>query len=199
MLDCHPLLFCASVGGSYSSEFKFKMTKSTKTRVSAEELEALIKDWGVTPGQSIDKFFPFRCWYLFIISFIYGCWLLFATDSAVHRMTTESLDGLRMWRFLYFRGWYIAGIMAVGFYSYVKNWYPAIFFSAFLVAAGVNLVFDMFNVYAEVLSRPTPQFTLMLIARFIALWFLFLNAKNSGRIPEVGHRLNPFILFKRGV
>lgn len=175
------------------------MTNSTKPRVTAEELEALIKDWGAGPVRTVDKFFPFRFWYLFILCILYAGWLLFGTDSAVQRMTVEPAEVVRMGRFLYFRGWFIVGILVFGCYCYIRNWYPAIVLSAIFVAASVNLVFDMFNVYAGALARPTPQFTVMLIARLTALWFLFLSAKNSSRLPDVRDRLNIMILFRRDI
>ena len=60
------------------------------------------------------------------------------------------------------------------------------------------MIFDMFNIYAEALSRPTPELTLMLFGRIIGLWFLFLCAKNASRLPvDVRDRLNLFLFLKR--
>lgn len=156
----------------------------------------MIKDWGASPGQSVDVFFPIRFWFLFALAFTYSAWLLFGTDSAVHRMTSHANEMERMGRFLYFRGWFIVVILIFGCYCYLRNWYPAMVLSGIFLIASVNLVFDMFNVYADALSRPSPQLTLMLIARLIALWFIFLSVKNSSRIPDVKDRLNPLIIFR---
>lgn len=165
--------------------------------VSAAELDALIKGWGASPYHSVDKFFPLRFWYLFSITLAYCVWLLFWTDTAVQRMATDPSDTLRLWRFLYFRGWFIALILIAGLYAYFRNWYPGIVFAALFLLACVNLVFDLFNVYANVIAHPTPRTTLMLIARLVALWFVYLNIKNSSRLPEVRDRMNLLLPFKR--
>lgn len=170
---------------------------SNNPLVSAAELEALIKNWGSIPGKSVDKFFPLRSWYLFVIALIYAVWLLFGAESAAQHMTSNAFDADRMVRFLYFRGWFIVVLMIFGCYSYVKNWYPSIVLSCIFLVASVNLVFDMFNVYAAVIAHPSPRITLMLFLRMIALWFLYLGVKNSSRLPDVSDRLNLMLLLKR--
>jgi hypothetical protein len=63
----------------------------------------------------------------------------------------------------------------------------------------VNFVFDLFNVYAEVLANPTPKTTVALIARLLALWVVFLSVRNAGRQPDLKDRLNILLPFKRDV
>jgi hypothetical protein len=63
----------------------------------------------------------------------------------------------------------------------------------------VNFVFDLFNVYAEILANPTPKTTIALIARLLALWFVFLCVGNAGRLPAMKDRLNIMLPFKRDV
>ena len=104
-----------------------------------------------------------------------------------------------MGRFLYFRGWFLLIVMSLGLYSYLRDWLPGIVFSAIFLMGCVNLVFDMFNVYAEVLANPTPRLTLMLIIRLIGLWFTYLTVKNSSRLPDVKDRFNIMLPFKRDV
>lgn len=173
--------------------------KDNKPLVSAAELDALIQGWGSTPNQSVDKFFPLRFWYLSVLTLSYCIWLLFWTDTAVQRMTNDPSEMVKMGRFLYFRGWFIALILIAGLYAYFKNWYPAIVFGILFVLACVNFLFDLFNVYVNVIAYPTPRTTLMLIVRLIGLWFVYLNIKNSGRLPEVRDRMNLFLPFKRDV
>jgi len=175
------------------------MSDKQKPLVSAAELEALIQDWGAGPNKLVDKFYPLRCGYIFALTFFYCIWLLFWTDSAVHRMTSDPAEMVRIGRFLYFRGWFIAVIMMVGLYAYLANWYPAIVFGGLLLVTCVNFVFDLFNVYAEVIAHPTPRTTLMLILRLIALWFVYLNVKNSSRFPDTKDRMNVLLMFRKGV
>ncbi|WP_353485231.1 hypothetical protein [Haliscomenobacter sp.] len=173
------------------------MSYEKETSVTSAELEALIQGWGASPEKSIDQFYPLRFWYIFFLALFYSIWLLFANDSAVQRMTTDATDSVRMGRFLYFRGWFILCIIVLGSYAYFKNWYPAIVMSALFLMACVNLVFDLFNVYAAALSQPTPQLTLMILARIIAITFLYLCVKNSSRLPNLGDRANLLLIFKR--
>ena len=113
-------------------------------------------------------------------------------------MTSDPAEMVRIGRFLYFRGWFIAVIMMVGLYAYLANWYPAIVFGGLLLVTCVNFVFDLFNVYAEVIAHPTPRTTLMLILRLIALWFVYLNVKNSSRFPDTKDRMNVLLMFRKG-
>lgn len=112
-------------------------------------------------------------------------------------MASDPVEMMRMGRFLYFRGWFIIVILIFGLYAYFKNWYPAIVFGALFLIACVNFVFDLFNVYANVIAHPTPRTTLMLIIRLIALWFVYLNVKNASRLPDVKDRINVMLIFRK--
>jgi len=171
--------------------------KKTNSLVSAAELDALIQGWGASPSQSVDRFFPLRFWYLLLIAFFYCIYLLFWTDSVVQRMTSEPAEMVRMGRFLYFRGWFLLIMIMLGLYAYLRSWYPAIVLSGLLLMGCVNFVFDLFNVYAEVIARPTPRVTVLLMLRLTALWFLYLSIKNSSRMPDLKDRMNLWLMFKR--
>lgn len=106
---------------------------------------------------------------------------------------------VRMGRFLYFRGWFLLIVLLLGLYAYFKNWYPAIVFSAIFLMGCVNFVFDLFNVYAEVIAHPTPRLTVMLIVRLTGLWFVYLTVKNASRLPDVKDRMNLLLPFKKNV
>lgn len=179
--------------------FRYWQNERKNPLVTAVELEALIRDWGAQPGTSVDRFFPFRFWYLLLITAGYGLWLLFSADTIALALSSHPTDISRLTKFLYFRGWFIAVILSIGGYSYFKNWYPAIVFSAIFLVGCVNFAFDLFNVYAEILAKPTPKTTLMLFLRIIALWFLFLSVRNASRLPDLKDRLNIFLPFKRKV
>lgn len=171
---------------------------SAPSIITAAELEALIQEMGESPHHSVDKLYPVRCGFVFSIAFFYCCYMLFWTDVAVQRMTSDPADVIRMGNFMYFRGWFIVFLISLASYSYIRNWFPAIVFSAVFLVACVNIVFDMFNIYAEALSQTTPELTLMLLGRIVGLWFLFLCAKNTSRLPVgVRDRLNLFLFLKR--
>ena len=173
------------------------MTEQQKPLVSAAELEALIQDWGTVPYPSVDKFYPFRFWYLFLIAFGYAVWLLFAPEVVAKTLSKEPVEIARLSRFLYFRGWFLIVMMAIGVFAYYKNWYLGIIFSVMFLLGCVNFVFDLFNVYAEKLAQPTPRMTLLMLLRITALWFIYLCIKNVGRIPQISDRFNIFLPFKK--
>ena len=168
--------------------------------VSVAELESLIQGWGAAPhAQAIDKFFPIRAWYLLLIVLAYGIVLLFYPGVVSGRLVTEPVEIHRISLFLYFRGWFLLLSLVVGFYAYFKNRYMGIVFSGLLLVGCVNFIFDLFNVYEEVLASPTPRMTLALIGRLVALWFLFLTVKNVSRVPNQKDRFNILLPFKAGI
>lgn len=171
--------------------------KETKPLVSAEELEALIQGWGAMPSQSMDKFFPVRFIYAFVVILSAACWLLFDSASLAHSLTTDPLNQARLQNFLYFRGWFMLGVLMLGSYSYLRNWYPAIVFSAALLIGLTNLISDIFTVYPERLANPTPFFTVFLLVRITLLWVFYMAIKNASRMPDLKDRANLFLPFKR--
>lgn len=79
----------------------------------------------------------------------------------------ESFERIMM--YLYFRAWFIFGILMLGTYAYFKDWYPAIVFSSCFSIGSMNLISDLFTVYPERLSSPTPLLTLILLVRLALL------------------------------
>jgi hypothetical protein len=171
--------------------------KETKPLVSTEELEALIQGWGAMPSQSVDKFFPARFFYAFLVIFVTALWLLFNSASVAQTLSTDTLNQARLQHFLYFRGWFLLGVLTLGAYSYFRNWYPAIIFSAFLLIGLTNLISDLFTVYPERLASPNPFFTTFLLVRITLLWVLYIAVKNASRLPDAKDRANLFLPFKR--
>lgn len=151
------------------------------------------------PYASVDRFFPVRFWYLFAITFGYSAWLLFNADGVARMLVSDPIGLERMTRFLYFRGWFLGLLLLTGSYSYYRGKYLALVQMGFFLVCCVNFVFDMFNVYAEVLARPTPRHTIGMLLRFIAIWFIYLNVRNASRIPDAKVRFNILLPFKREV
>lgn len=171
--------------------------QDNKPLVSAVELEALIQDWGASPYLQADRFFPLRFYFLFSVVLGTAVWLLFDADAVALSLTQEPNNLRRLQNFLYFRGWFLLSLLALGTYAYVRNWYPAIVFSSFLLLGLTNLVFDIFTVFPERLASPTPLFTLFLLLRLCCLWVIFMSVKNASRIPPMHDRLKLALMFRR--
>lgn len=172
--------------------------KKDEPLVNPAELEALIHGWGAnTQAKNMDKFFPFRYWF---VCFVAGCYviaLLFFPDKVAQSLSVHPVEIVRITNFLYFRGWFLAISIVIVTFCYVKNWYLGIVLCAVVLIASVNLVFDMFNVYAEKLSNPSPWFTFLLLIRILCLSMFFISIKNISRMPLSEGRFNIFLPFKK--
>lgn len=173
------------------------MAERNTPLVSAAELEALIASLGAGAGDSVDKWTPWRFWYLSLIVLCYAVLLLVWPQVVAQNLSTDPLEVARLERFLYFRGWFLSAVLGVGVYAYLRSWYTAIVFSAFLVLGLGNLVFDLFTVYPERLAAPTPAFTLLLALRLVAVWCVYLTVRHASRLPELKDRANLLLPFRR--
>ena len=158
--------------------------------VSAAELEALIANLGARPDDAVDKWMPLRFWYLSAIVSVYAIVLLFWPHVVSQQLSMDPMEIARLEPFLYFRGWFLSIVLGVGMYAYLRSWYTAIVFSAFLVLGLGNFLFDLFTVYPEKLADPTPLFTFLLSLRLVALWCVYLTVRNASRLPEPKDRAN---------
>lgn len=166
--------------------------------VSAAELEALIHGWGGnTQAKSVDKFFALRYWFVCLVATSYAIALLFFPGKIAQNLSIHQVEVDRITNFLYFRGWFLVIALSFVTFCYVKNWYFGIVLCAIALLASVNLVFDLFNVYAEQLSNPSPRLTFFLLIRLVCLSFVFLAIKNISRMPVGEGRLNIFLPFKK--
>jgi len=171
--------------------------KEQKPLVSAAELEALIQNWGSSPDKSIDKFYIVRLAFNVSVMLCGAFWLLMDPLGIAQTLSSDPENIERVVSYLYFRGWFILGILILGFYSYFKNWYPAIVFCCCLLLGAMNLVSDLFTLYPERLTKPTPFFTLLLLVRLSLLWVMYMSIKNVSRMPHAKDRINVFLPFKR--
>lgn len=162
----------------------------------AAELEAMISRLGANGNDSTDTFYTWRLAYNFAVMFSAAIWLLFNSPEIAQTLTDDQESLRRLQGFLYFRGWFLAVVLAIGCYAYFRNWYPAIVFSCALLIGTLNLVFDLFTIYPEILAHPTPLLTLSLFVRFSLLWVIGLAVKNVSRIPEVKDRINLLLPFR---
>lgn len=164
--------------------------------VSAAELEALMAGWSTQSNREVDVYFPLRIWFLILICVTFAIGLLLSSPRMSIFLTSDPEMAKRLMPFLYFRGWFVVGVLAIGLYSYLKNWYPALMFGAMTLIGCINLVSDMFIIYPERLANPTASFTFLLMFRLLGLVSLFLCAKNSGRMPDRPDRLNLLLPLK---
>lgn len=166
--------------------------------LTVAELEALLQVWGGGKSNlSVDKIFPVKFWFVLSVAIGYCVWLLFAPEKVATMLATEPAEIARLSRFLYFRGWFLLLMIITTFYLYYRNSYIAIFSSFCFMLAGMNFVFDLFNVYGGSLSRPTPELTILLIIRIAALIVMYSIVRHSGRVPEVKDRFNIGFTFRR--
>jgi hypothetical protein len=172
--------------------------KKDEPLVSAAELEALIHGWGSkTQAKSVDKFFALRYWFVCLVAASYAIALLFSPGKVAQTLSVHPVEIARITNFLYFRGWFLVIALSFVTFCYVKNWYFGIVLCAIALLASVNLVFDLFNVYAEQLSNPSPRLTFLLLIRLVCLSFVFLAIKNISRMPVGEGRLSIFLPFKK--
>lgn len=172
------------------------MSERHSPLVSAAELEALIANLGASTDAVVDRWTPWRFWYLACIVSCYVVWLLLWPQLVAQNLSSDALEIVRLERFLYFRGWFLLIVLGLGLYAYLRAWYTAIVFSAYLVLGAVNLLFDLFTVYPEMLANPTPAFTVLMALRLLALWSVFLTVRNASRLPAVKDRANILLPFR---
>ncbi len=180
-----------------TAEYDKNMTK-TEPIVSAAELEALIRGFGADSGPTTeDKFFPLRFWFVCLVGASYALALLFFSGDIATTLSIHQVEVERIARFLYFRGWFLVfGVSFVAF-CYVKDWYLGIVLCAVALVACVNFSFDLFNIYAETLTNPTPRLTFLLMLRVFCLLMVFMCIKNISRVPLGKRRWNIFLPFGR--
>ncbi len=173
--------------------------KQEKPLITAAELDALIANWGSDANAPIDKFYTARLMFNVLIMLPFAIVLLFNSTDLAQSLSLDPIYVDRVEHYLYFRGWFMLLIVAIGVYSYLKSWYTAIYFSFCFVAGSVNFVSDLFILFPERLAHPTPYTTLSLIVRLILIWVMYISVKNANSMPDAKDRLNPFLMFKRDV
>lgn len=172
--------------------------KKDEPLVSAAELEALIHGWGSNSKEkNVDKFFPMRYWFVCFVAGSYAIALLFFPGDVAKNLSIHQVEIDRITNFLYFRGWFLVIALSFVTFCYVKNWYFGIVLCAVALLASVNLVFDLFNVYAEQLSNPSPRLTFLFLIRLVCLSFVFISIKNISRMPVGQGRLSIFLPFRK--
>jgi hypothetical protein len=174
--------------------------KDNKPLLSMQELDALIAAWGDSSSpNSVDKFFPLRMIILLAVCIFAAIALLFFTDAIAARLT-DSVEQINKYRaYIYFRGWFTLIITIIGASAYLTGRYAGITFGAIFVIATMNFISDLFTVYPEKLQNITPDFTLILLGRLIAIWFMFLAVKNVKRMPKHSQRLDFLLPFRRNL
>lgn len=174
------------------------MNKPRENLVSAQELDALISNWGRDPTKGPDLWSAWRFWYMVLVSSTYVFVLIFNPHRVAEGLSTDPAEVIRLTRFLYFRGWFLMCAVSLGFYAYLRGWYTAMVFAALALMGSVNLLFDLFTVYPEKLANPTASFNLLMLVRLTALLFLFIGVKNASRLPTGKDRINLLLPFKAG-
>jgi hypothetical protein len=168
-----------------------------KPLVSAAELEALIQGMGNSIRKESDNFFPLRMFILSLVAGSYAFAMLFFSSDLAKNLSIHQLEIERITKYIYFRGWFLVFAISFGLYSYHKNRYFGIVLCGLLLTGCVNLLSDFFNIYAEILSTPTPIFTLILTLRLACYIMLIVNIKNLSRIPPASQRWKISLAFSK--
>ena len=135
--------------------------------ISAQELEALITCPQENGVEGIDTYFPLKIWFISLFCGVSGAGLLLKSHELASLLAKD--DAMVEWltRFLYFRGWFVCMMVAVGAYVYIKDKYIPLYSLVLLIISIVNFLFDMVVIFPERFGNPTVIFTVSLLFRLI--------------------------------
>jgi hypothetical protein len=170
--------------------------KSPQSTITAKELDELIKDWGVSSPERVDKFFPVRFWLLALLIAIFTYRLLLNIENTAHFLSSDPLEINRLMGFLYFRGWFVLVLSTLYVYSYLKSWYYGIISFAVMLIVVVNFSFDLFSIYHDLFDKPPKQLTFLIMARLLAMFCIYLNLTHYKNLPSPRDRLNIVLPFR---
>jgi hypothetical protein len=165
--------------------------------VSADELEALIQDWGSSNTKGVDNFYPLRVLLITFLGLSHAVAMLFFPDELAKNLSANPLEIERIIKYIYFRGWFLFLAVSFGLYFYFKNYYFGVALCALLLTGFINLLSDLFNIYGEKLANPTPMFTLIISIRFFCYYLVFLCIRNISRIPSASDRWRISLAWKK--
>ena len=169
---------------------------TNNSRVTFKELEALFASPN-SPNVQPDVYFPLRMYFLVGTCLAWVVRLVFFSEEAASQLGKGTAVPVFFVNYLYFRGWFLAGLISLGVYSYARNWFPGLINLGFAVGGSINLIFDSFSLYHYLWDSHPTSFTLILVMRITCLIVLYINFLNAGAIPTGRNRWDPFLPFKR--
>jgi hypothetical protein len=146
----------------------------------------------------IDVYYPIRVWYLLLTCALYAAALIHSSHHMARLLATDHTLVDRLDAYLLFRGWFIVAVTTVGLWAYARDRHIKFIFWGLFFMSLANLISDLFIVYPERLSHPTPVFLLMFTLRMIGIAALFFCAKNTHRLPDATQRFNAFLPLQHG-
>lgn len=172
------------------------MNRPPSLLISPEEWQAL-QAQGPDPARPlVDVWFPWRVWYLLIITSMFAAALLLsAPRMSVYLAQDPALVEL-LTRFLYFRGWFVVAATVLGVWAYVHQWHLSRVFGILTAISIVNLISDFFIIYPERLMQPTMGFVLQIAVRLLAMGALYVCYLNAHRVPARPDRFNILLPFR---
>lgn len=167
-----------------------------KPHLTAAELEALL----ATPmkaGDSYDKYFPLRLWLIVLLGFFWFVRLtVFNNEVATSLFDDEAIrDYMRT--ALYYRAWLMFACIALGFFAYKSNTFPAISFLVMFLIGVTNLIADLSIFYKDKLANPDVALTVIILVRLFICYLLYKSIRNANQIPLGKDKWNPFLPFKK--
>ncbi len=173
------------------------MVNNWNSKVSDVELDALITPIGNSSEQSMDVWAPARFWFMFAVVLSFALWLLTSPAQIASTLTLIPIEAKRLTTFLYFRGWFLVLTLLVGSYAYLKNWYTGLVLGALALISAMNILFDLFTIFPDLIANRSPFFTGIVLLRLVVLFMALSIVFNRSRLPVGSDRANLFLPFRK--
>lgn len=173
------------------------MVSDWKSRITHDELDALASNSGRDTNNSIDKWAPWRFWFVFCVMGAFAIWLLTSPAQIAETLTFLPAEITKLSAYLYFRGWFLVSAITLGAYAYIKNWHTGLVLGGLTALSVVNTMFDMFTIFPDLLAKRSPFFTAIIVIRVSVMILVISLVVNRHRLPTGRDRLNLLLPFKK--
>lgn len=167
-----------------------------KPHISAAELEALLSN-PIKTGDGYDKYFPMRLWLIVLFGFIWFVRLTAFNNEVATSLFDDVSVRDYMHTALYYRAWLMFACIALGFFAYKSNKFPAISFLVMFLISITNLIADLSIFYKDKLANPDFALTVIILARLFVCYLLYKSIRNANQIPLGKDKWNPFLPFNK--
>lgn len=155
----------------------------TRELLSDEEVQDLLSPRQRRVLEGVDPWFGVRNLVVLLVSLFFAARIVFAPEAVLHQFSGVDpeyvLSHIRIWLV------YMLAMMALYFYSYLKDWHFDRVVTVLVAAAFSGLVVDVLQLYQHVSPEATFTVWLGLILRIGGLWLMVLNMLRSARRPPM--------------
>ena len=135
--------------------------------------------------RGIDAYFPWRMAVILSAGLFQAVRLLSQPEAIAEFLHDNTHNPFVSAQFIYFRGWFILGVMALLYHAYTRSRYPATIFLLVFCFGCSNLVYDAFTIYIHHWRWPADGRWLSLLSlRVLGLWLLGLCVWHVGQLPH---------------